>query len=168
MRRLHFQKTQGLRAVIFLALLSSCAPQAGAKKSGASEQLNPPTGAVMGTTKVSEVVERLGPPTSQTPSIKAKDVSFVEYKDRPDHLKFQTRAEVVEAEFRQVKLGSPQSTLQYWRHRWRGQRTTFVSVKTNPGAHDLRMKQFSAPDLGAAVIYDVSADRVTQVVRYVR
>ena len=122
----------------------------------------------MGKTPVSEVVDRLGPPTNKTPSTQVKDVAFIEYKDRPDHLKFQTRANVVEAEFRHVKPGSPQSTLQYWRHRWRGQLTTFMSVQTNPGAHDLRVKQFSAPNLGAAVLYDVSADRVTQVVRYVR
>jgi hypothetical protein len=121
----------------------------------------------MGQTRVEEIKQKLGTPSAQTPSKSAKGVTYLEYTGRGDKLKFQARAGLIEAEFRDPVPGSPQSTLQYWRHRWKGQNTTYGPVKS-PSTHEAKFMQFSAPDLGAAVVYDPSADRVTRVVRYAR
>lgn len=120
----------------------------------------------MGKSKPEEVKKTLGDATSQTSSTKTKGVDFIEYANRPDHLKFQVTRGVIDAEFRSPALGSPQSTLQYWRHRWKGIPTRFEKVETGIKGHEEKLMQFSAPGLGAAVIYDPSADRVTRVVRY--
>lgn len=155
--------------LLFGLLTAACAPAPGApgKKNQVGQELTKPaTGAVLGKTRAQEIEQRLGAPSLRTESVSVKGLTFIEYESRPDRLKFQVRDGVVEGEFRAPRRNSPEATLQYWRHRWKGELTRFEPVVTKDGDHGPGLMQFSVPRLGAAVIYDPTLDRVTRLVRY--
>jgi hypothetical protein len=57
-------------------------------------------------------------------------------------------------------------TLQYWRHKWRGQPQRYAEVPGSRGPHGQAEFQLTATSLRKAVIYDPSTDRVLRVVEY--
>jgi hypothetical protein len=59
-----------------------------------------------------------------------------------------------------------EATLQYWRHRWKGQSQSFEEMPAGRDPHGHRTYRLVSNQERMAVIYEESSDRVVQVVKY--
>lgn len=59
-----------------------------------------------------------------------------------------------------------ESSLQYWRHKWKGDPQKYEPVAISSGAHGAPTYQLISERARTAVIYEPHADRVVRVVRY--
>ncbi|MGZ3688506.1 MAG: hypothetical protein ACXWP5_03695 [Bdellovibrionota bacterium] len=117
---------------------------------------------VPGKTTRSQLTSEIGSPVSTAvPSANPASVLLDYHSD----CSFQadSKTEIIQA--RICEPHGQERTLQYWRHKWRGVKTTLIPV-AGSSPHSEQLVQLQAPQLHTTVVYDPSLDRVVRVVNY--
>ncbi len=129
---------------IILALLVAC----GAPKQSVQ----------YGMTTKSALVAMKGEPESVEKPVAKSDLSVLVYEEEQ---KFQIENDLVVAGFR--KPVSDETSLLYWRHKFKDCHTSFIALKKADN-HLKAEKELKCEKTGISVIYDPSSDQVTRIV----
>lgn len=118
---------------------------------------------VPGRTTASELMAALGEPDLRTNPTVRPQATHAYY--RASDCSYQYERNIL------VSFACPpapeETTLQYWRHRWKGKPQRFEEMRSMRDPHGHRVFQLVSPKDGKAVIYEEETDSVSKVVTYV-
>lgn len=116
---------------------------------------------IPGQTSLSQLKSSQGEPENQVTPRTRPAAKVLGY---PDGCKYQIERNIV------VGMACPPSpsevTLQYWRHKWKGDSPHFDEVPDSADAHGQKNYQLVSDGAHMAVVYQPGLDRVMWVVKY--
>ncbi|MCM2276808.1 MAG: hypothetical protein NDJ89_01875 [Oligoflexia bacterium] len=141
-----------LLAALVLAFSSGCQREA---RLVSTRQVVP------GKTSITELTDQRGPPLRAAPLESRPGAETLSY---PGNETFQAEQGKIVAHWRDPEPG--EATLQYWRHRWKGQNPRYEEIAGTRDAHGNAEFLLRDSSSQTAVVYDPRRDRVLRVLRY--